>query len=409
MIAEAIDQNLGRIKTDLEHHGLTYDRLQDDVLDHVCCMLEEEMESGEDFNTAYHHVLEMIKGNTLVNLQHQTLLLLDLKFQRMKNFTYLFGLSTAIIAILGALFKKMHWPGAGILLTVGIGLVILVFLPLYFIVNQREQTEKKNPVYAIVGFITMAMMLASALFKIQHWPGANIMIEISLVLIIVGFLPLYVVNAFQKAGKQKMGLPYVVMVLVGAAVVITFFNVNMSKDVLDVYRAETMSYEQGIEDVQKRTSKLIGMTTDSSYSDIREDVLKIHTDAMSLQLMLKEIQEGMLDYTDQSGVSTEALHHIDNKGAGREWIIDSGKGKRFVDASIAYQKMIEEMIEDPVASRQIGDHLEYTSDVWYWEYNPSMIVSAPFMKNYFKMTYSALGIALSEYVAITSLMHKSME
>ena len=409
MIAEVIDQNLGRIKSDLESNGLTYNRLQEDVLDHVCCMLEEEMESGEDFNTAYHSVLDSIGAKTLEDLQHRTLLLLDKKFQRMKNFTYLFGLSTAIIAIVGALFKRMHWPGAGILLTVGIGLVLLVFLPLYFIMNHKEQTEKKNPVYAIVGFLTMATLLASALFKIQHWPGANMLVEVSLVLLIVGFMPLYVVNAFQKVGKQKIGLPYVVMVLVGAAVMIVFFNVNMSKDVLDVYRTETITYEQGIEDVQERTSKMIGMTADSAYADIREDVLRIHTEATALHLMIKDMKDGMLIYTQQEGVAVDDLQRIDNKGAGREEIIDSGKARPFVMALKEYHKLLNGFNSDPVVKSQLGDHLEITSDVWYWEYSTGDVVSDPFMKNYFKLTYSAMGVALAEYVAITNMMHQSME
>src|SRR6056297_2024271 len=116
MIAEVVDSNIERIRSDLETRGLTYDRLQEDILDHVCCMVEERMEHGEDFDTSYNQVLDHIGESTLGNLQHQTILLLDKKFQRMKNFTYLFGLSSALLAIVGTLFKKMHWPGAGILL-----------------------------------------------------------------------------------------------------------------------------------------------------------------------------------------------------------------------------------------------------------------------------------------------------
>ena len=31
--------------------------------------------------------------------------------------------------------------------------------------NYREQTEKKNPVYAIVGYLTLALLLAGALSR----------------------------------------------------------------------------------------------------------------------------------------------------------------------------------------------------------------------------------------------------
>ena len=117
MIAATIDDNYERIKGDLVSRGLTYDRLIDDVLDHVCCMVEEYMNQGTDFESSYDRVLKTIGEKRLPEIQHQTLLNLNKKFQRMKNFTYLFGMSSALITLIGALFKKMHWPGAGILLT----------------------------------------------------------------------------------------------------------------------------------------------------------------------------------------------------------------------------------------------------------------------------------------------------
>jgi len=162
MIATIIDNNMDRIKADLVNRGLTYDRLLDDILDHICCMIEEQMVAGEDFESSYNHVFDTIGDKRLPEIQHQTLLLLNKNFQRMKNLTYLFGLSAALVAILGAFFKRMHWPGAGILITAGIVFVIFVFLPLYFVINYREQAEKKNPLYAIVGYLTLASLLAGA-------------------------------------------------------------------------------------------------------------------------------------------------------------------------------------------------------------------------------------------------------
>ena len=60
MIAAAIDENYERIRSDLVSRGLTYDRLIDDVLDHVCCMVEEAMNQGTDFEVSYDHVLDSI-------------------------------------------------------------------------------------------------------------------------------------------------------------------------------------------------------------------------------------------------------------------------------------------------------------------------------------------------------------
>jgi len=54
-------------------------------------------------------------------------------------------------------------------------------------------------------------------FKRLHWPGAGILLLLSAGFLIIGFIPLYVVNAFQRAGREKVTLPYVVMLLVGIA------------------------------------------------------------------------------------------------------------------------------------------------------------------------------------------------
>ncbi len=58
MIAATIDDNYERIKADLVSRGLTYNRLLDDLLDHVCCMVEEYMEEGADFESSYSQVLD---------------------------------------------------------------------------------------------------------------------------------------------------------------------------------------------------------------------------------------------------------------------------------------------------------------------------------------------------------------
>ncbi len=406
MITTIIDNNLDRIKADLVNRGLTYDRLLDDILDHVCCMVEERMATGEDFEFSYKHVLDTIGDKRLTEIQHHTLLLLNIKFQLMKNFTYLFGLSAALVAILGAFFKRMHWPGGGILVTVGIVLVILVFLPLYFVINYREQAEKKNPLYAIVGYLTLASLLAGAIFKIQHWPGAAHIIEFSLAILIIGIIPHYVVNAFQKAGKHRINLPYIVMLLIGIAIVFLYYNVNMSKNLLDIYRDKAIKNELHVETIQDRTAQFMSLVNDTVYADKKEAVTEIHIQAASLLVLLDEMKDGLLSFVNQAGVPVEDLrYNIDNMGAGRDAILDNGKGKKFAMVSREYKELLDELIKDPVTSSQIEDHLEFSGTVWSFEYSLHEIKKDPLMKNYYKLTDASVGIALSEYIAISTLLH----
>jgi len=405
MIATIIDNNMDRIKADLVNRGLTYDRLLDDILDHICCMIEEQMVAGEDFESSYNHVFDTIGDKRLPEIQHQTLLLLNKNFQRMKNLTYLFGLSAALVAILGAFFKRMHWPGAGILITAGIVFVIFVFLPLYFVINYREQAEKKNPLYAIVGYLTLASLLAGAIFKIQHWPGAGHIIEAGLVILIIGFIPLYVVNVFQRAGKRKLSLPYIVMLLIGIAIVSLLLNVNMSKDQLDIYRNEAIKNELYVDNVQERTIKFMSYVNDTTYADKKEVVADIHARAVSLQVLIDEMKDGMLSYVKQPGVRVKDISKIDNRNAGRNAVYNSGKGMEFATVATEYKEMLEGLVEDPVMIIQIEDHLDFINKIGLLEFGFGDFRNDPFMKSYYKLTYASKGIALSEYVAISSLLH----
>ncbi len=405
MIAAIIDDNYERIKADLLGRGLTYDRLIDDMLDHVCCMVEEYMARGSDFETSYSQVLDTIGEKSLPEIQHQTLLNLDKKFQHMKNFTYIFGLTSALLTMIGVFFKKMHWPGASILVTVGIALVVLVFLPLYFISNQKEQVEKKNPIYAIVGYLTIALLLAGALFKIMHWPGAGVMLQVGTGFMIIGFIPLYVVNVFQKSGGKKITLPYVVMLLIGISLVMLYTNVNMGRNLIDIYMNEAVANEERVVQAEGGTAGLLEWAKDSCEGDRLQSIKKIHDDARDLQLMISSLQEGMITFLGQPGVSVSEVEDKGNKNAGRDAIVDSGRGHEFAQAALAYRVMLEEVIEDPVALAQINDHLECTGKVWPFEYGVRDVLVDPFMKNYYKLSDASKGIALAEYVAISRLLH----
>lgn len=404
MIVAITDDNYERIKTDLIRLGLTYDRLLDDLLDHICCMVEENMEEGEDFESSYNHVLDSIGETRLSEIQHQTLLNLDKKFQRMKKFTYIFGLSTAALTIIGSLFKRMHWAGAGIMITVGLASIVLVFLPLYFITSYREQAERKNPVYPIVGYLTLALLLAAASFKVMHWPGAGYLIYASIGFLLIAFVPLYIVNVFQKSGKERVTLPYIVMFMVGIACVVLMSVVNMSKDRLNVYIEGALANETQVALVEEQTAGLLQLAEDSVHMDQLAAVTRIHNQARDLQTMVTGMQEGMIAFVGQPGVSIQEVKGKDNKKAGKEAMLEHGEGAAFIMEAKKYDAMLNELVKDPAVRAQIGDQLEFTSPVWDYAY--SGVADSPLMVNYYRNTDASRGIALAEYTAIAYLLHQ---
>ncbi len=50
----------------------------------------------------------------------------------MKKLAFVTGALSLSLSCLGVLFKIMHWPGASILLVVGMALLSLIFIPSMF-------------------------------------------------------------------------------------------------------------------------------------------------------------------------------------------------------------------------------------------------------------------------------------
>jgi hypothetical protein len=121
--------------------------------------------------------------------------------------------------------------------------------------------------------------------------------------------------------------------------------------------------------------------------------------------MIREMQEGMIAFVNQPGASIEDVAGIDNKNAGREAIIDNGAGVAFITEAKQFATMLDELVSHPVVNARIEDHLEFTGLVWDFEHGYDGVLNSPLMKNYYKNTDAAKGIALAENMAIAYLLH----
>ena len=75
--------------------------------------------------------------------------------------------------------------------------------------------------------MTLLFSFAAALFKIQHWPGAGIMVVIALFSPFVIFLPAYIVYYNKLANKEIINFIAVLFLLVFVAVMYALLTVAM--------------------------------------------------------------------------------------------------------------------------------------------------------------------------------------
>ena len=51
----------------------------------------------------------------------------------------------------------------------------------------------------VLGYIAAALTTFGLLFKVMHWPGANIMLILGVAMLNFGFLPMYFTDRYKKA------------------------------------------------------------------------------------------------------------------------------------------------------------------------------------------------------------------
>ncbi|MBN2666906.1 MAG: hypothetical protein JXR67_10370 [Bacteroidales bacterium] len=148
----------------------------------------------------------------------------------MKQKIYILGLATAIIVFLGTLFKVNHWPGAAILLVSGISILVFVFMPLALVSSYKAEGDKGKRLLYIVTWLTSLVVFTAMLSKIQHWPGSGLLMLVSIPFPFVVFLPVFLMS---RRGNTKDNIYNTVSVLFLLMIISCFTGLlalNVSRD-----------------------------------------------------------------------------------------------------------------------------------------------------------------------------------
>jgi hypothetical protein len=119
----------------------------------------------------------------------------------MKTSVYYTGITCSILMLIGCMFKVMHWPGANILLMLSVFTFCFGFLPIALMNSYKAQISSKYKTLHVVAYLVFAFCMMGVLFKVMHWPGASIFLLIGLPLPFVLFLPVYL-NATKDEKKE---------------------------------------------------------------------------------------------------------------------------------------------------------------------------------------------------------------
>ena len=234
-MADLTNREIEILNREIDKQGLTYTRLQNELLDHLCCDIEAKMDEGVEFLKAFEEVRSRLENRRIQEIQEETLLLINQKYRMMKKFMYILGTIAPSLLIIGAIFKLQHWPGASVLIVLGSFLLGAVYLPVFAMVSMRDTRKKEKrvnkPLY-LVGVITGFIFITGVLFKIMHWPGAGIALAFSVLLTVALFIPILVIQALKDKENQVQSFSILIFILAFMAINIMVFALKVSKNVM---------------------------------------------------------------------------------------------------------------------------------------------------------------------------------
>lgn len=196
------DNNIEYISQIIFGSNIELTEMKEDLIDHFCCTIEEEMKKGLSFQNSYDKAYQNICPNGFDEIQRETVYLLTFKkIKAMKRLMYLSGYLTVISLTTTFFLKLSGFPYGGITLLLTAALVIFLFLPSLFMnLYKRELNNSlSDKLKYIFGFIGVELLMVFALFRINHWSWSTSIFLAAIVIINFAFFPFLFFKMYKKS------------------------------------------------------------------------------------------------------------------------------------------------------------------------------------------------------------------
>lgn len=388
-MAELSDREIEILNREIDKQGLTYTQLQKELLDHLCCDIEAKMDEGLEFLKAFEEVQSRLENNRIQEIQEETLLLINQKYRMMKKFMYILGTIAPSLLIIGAIFKLQHWPGASVMIVLGSFLLGAVYLPVFAMVSMRDTRKKEkkvNKTLYVVGVITGFIFITGVLFKIMHWPGAGVSLTVSVLLTVVLFIPILVVHALKDKENQVQNFSILIFVLSFMAVNIMVFALKVSKNVLSSVVVTAQANLISSQTMESRNTLFMEQSMLSGQGDSalldkaqiiskKSDALDQYIQNIMAEIVLLTHDRNRAAVRMDNSIDLKKVSYFDNHNSVNLVIFgddkSAGKGDE-LQALIESHKQILQTVADPRLYESI-DLLLYTGPLEIGKYQASWL------------------------------------
>ena len=233
---------------------------------------------------------------------------------------YILGIVTVLIIFAGTVFKVNHWPLAGFMIIIGLLTLVLVFLPIALIDHYKAMGTRENLLLHIVTWLTCFVVFTGILFKIMHWPFANTILTVALIFPYVVFLPVFLVTKSKDKNFNIYNTVFVLLLLATNSVLSALLSLNVSAErINDSYNLSRQYIQVG-----KVLDQLPANDSKSRIVLKIDEILKVADEYKSLILKFEGMTPEQYNYAgdllrpDLRGAAIQALSTTGNAKLGEK-------------------------------------------------------------------------------------------
>ncbi|MCG2612943.1 hypothetical protein LZZ85_01585 [Terrimonas sp. NA20] len=190
---------ISQVENRIDESNIGIEELRNDLIDHLCCCIEADMNAGLSFDEALRRAWIQVCPNGAKEIETETLFLLHKTIYLMKKITYLSGLFASVFMIIGSLMRFLHWSNSNSVFAIGILSFVFVFLPLFLSIRFRHSASPAEKAGNLAGIAGAVITGAGVSFKMLHYPGADLLITTGICLLTFVLLPFLFYSAYKKA------------------------------------------------------------------------------------------------------------------------------------------------------------------------------------------------------------------
>ncbi len=275
----------------------------------------------------------------------------------MKKSVYFSGIICTILMLCGCMFKIMHWPGANVMIMASVFFFCFYFLPFALLNSYKEMNKHKE--LHIIAFVVFCICVMGVLFKVMHWPGAGIAVMIGLPLPFLVFLPAYLY--YTKDEKKEGSTNFLGMMfgLTFLAVFSVLLALTISRQVLGSAVTKMASNDQATSFGESFVNDL---KTENAVTKSAND-LCTYIDALRCELLTATNNDLCVGGKMRSDYNASQMAGLDDKNTTSYILYGGGTKNKLEDLRLKIDNYRQTLLNAGKVSPELSDLINTLFDV----------------------------------------------